>query len=478
MPDTTLYWHDYETWGLNPRADRPSQFAGIRTNLELEVIDEPMMIYCKPSADFIPHPDSVLITGLTPQEADDKGMNEAGFFARIHEQLSRPGTCGVGYNSLRFDDEVTRFGFYRNFYDPYAREWKNGNSRWDILDLVRMTHALRPEGIEWPRREDDPDLPSFRLEDLTRANGIAHEGAHDALSDVHATIGLARLIRDKQPRLYEFYFEMRRKNTVSRMIDLKEHTPLLHISGMYPSSIGCIAPVMPLTTHPRNKNEIIVADLRQDPDQLLSLSAEAIGKNLFTPKADMAEGEERVGLKTVHINKSPALAPMSTLTGASAKRWDIDLTRIMQNRLRLLGDRGLAKRAQQVYEQRAPMAKGDVDSALYEGFIKDPDRRICDQVLKASPEEIMQMKPDFSDNRLKELFPRYQARNWPELLSDQQQTWWAEFCQARLIEGEYGSTLTLEAYRERMAELQDEDLNDDEQANMIRLEEWVTGLVG
>ncbi len=476
MPETTLYWHDYETWGLNPRADRPSQFAGIRTNLDLEIIDEPMMIYCSTGGDFIPHPDSVLITGLTPQEASAKGINEAEFFKRIHDELSRPGTCGVGYNSLRFDDEVTRFGFYRNFYDPYAREWKNGNSRWDILDLVRMTHALRPEGINWPKREDD--LPSFRLESLTEANGIAHEGAHDALSDVHATIGLARLIREKQPKLYDFYFELRRKNTAAGYIDLKEHTPLLHVSGMYPSSQGCIAPVMPVASHPHNKNEYIVADLRQDPDALLSLSSEAIGKNLFTPKAELPEGVERVGLKSVHINKSPALAPMSTLTASAAKKWDIDLTRVMQNRIRLMGDKGLAKRVQKVYESRQPMPVDDVDSALYGGFITDPDRRECNKILTASPDEVVAMQPDFNDSRLRELFPRYVARNWPHLLDEQAATRWQGFCQARLMEGEFGSTLTLADYQARMAELATEDLSEQQQANLAQLEAWVAGLVG
>lgn len=476
MPETTLYWHDYETWGLNPRADRPSQFAGIRTNLDLEIIDEPLMIYCTTGGDFIPHPDSVLITGLTPQEASDKGINEAGFFKRIHDELSRPGTCGVGYNSLRFDDEVTRFGFYRNFIDPYAREWKNGNSRWDILDLVRMTHALRPEGITWPQREEG--LPSFRLEKLTEANGIAHEGAHDALSDVHATIGLARLIKEKQPKLFEFYFDMRRKNTAAGYLDMKEHTPLLHVSGMYPSSIGCIAPVMPVAIHPRNKNEYIVADLRQDPGALLSLSAEAIGKNLFTPKADLPEGVERVGIKSVHINKSPALAPMSTLNAKAAKRWDIDLTQVMQNRLKLLTDKGLARRVQQVYEQRAPMARGDVDSGLYDGFITEPDRRECNKILKAAPEEVAAMTPDFSDNRLKELFPRYVARNWPELLSDQARSIWQEFCQARLLEGEFGSTLKLSEFEERMVELSNDELTEEQRSNLAKLEEWVANLVG
>jgi exodeoxyribonuclease-1 len=477
VTEITLYWHDYETWGLNPRADRPSQFAGVRTNPELEIIDEPLMIYCTPADDFIPHPDSVLITGLTPQEAADKGVNEAEFFRRIHDELSRPGTCGVGYNSLRFDDEVTRFGFYRNFIDPYAREWKNGNSRWDILDLVRMTHALRPEGINWPKREDDPELPSFRLEDLTRANDIAHEGAHDALSDVHATIGMARLLKEKQPKLYEFYFDMRRKNTAAGYLDMKDHTPLLHVSGMYPSSIGCIAPVMPVAVHPRNKNEIIVADLRQDPELLLSLSVEQIGKNLFTPKSELPEGAERVGLKSVHVNKSPALAPMSTLTAQAGKRWEIDLTRVMRNRMKLLTDKGLAKRVQQVYEQRAPLSTDDVDSALYGGFITDPDRRECNRVLRAAPEELVSMTPDFSDPRLNELFPRYVARNWPKLLSDQARNDWHAFCQARLIEGEFGSTLTLYEYEQRINELSEEDLTTEQRADLNSLEKWVARLV-
>jgi exodeoxyribonuclease-1 len=65
----------------------------------------------------------------------------------------------VGYNSLRFDDEVTRNTLYRNLYSPYDREWQNGNSRWDIIDMVRACHDLRPEGIVWPRRARNSPLP-------------------------------------------------------------------------------------------------------------------------------------------------------------------------------------------------------------------------------------------------------------------------------------------------------------------------------
>lgn len=476
MSKMTFFWHDYETWGLDPRADRPSQFAGIRTNAELEVIDEEMMIYCRPSADFIPHPDSVMITGLLPQLASEKGLCEAEFFKQIHQQFTRPGTCGVGYNSLRFDDEVTRFGFYRNFYDPYAREWKDGNSRWDIIDLVRMAYALRPEGINWPVRDDG--VPSFRLEDLTVANDISHVGAHDALSDVHATIGLARLIREKQPELFNYYLKLRNKNEVLKIIkDFKDATPILHVSGMYPIEYGRVAPVLPLLKSSRNKNEIIVVDLRQDPKQLLSMSAKELNQNLFTRKDEMPEGVERVGIKSLHINKSPAVAPIATLRGAEAKRWQIDLTTLRKHRDQLLADKGLVQRLQEAYDERTPIDAGDVDSSLYGGFIGNADRRLCDRVLQTEPEKLMDWQPDFEDPRLQQLFPRYRARNWPQLLSAEDQTWWRDFCRVRLLEGDFGSTLTVEGFTQRMREISDESPDEKKQQLMQQLEVWVQGLV-
>ncbi|MBT3197510.1 MAG: exodeoxyribonuclease I, partial [Gammaproteobacteria bacterium] len=204
MTTTTLLWHDYETFGADTRGDRPVQFAGIRTDLELNPIGEPLMVYCRPAADYLPQPEACLITGITPQEALQKGESENTFIQQVVEELGAPGSCGVGYNSLRFDDEITRNTLYRNLYDPYEREWKWGNSRWDIIDLLRLTRALRPEGIEWPLYEDG--RPSMRLEHLTVANGIEHGMAHDALADVYATIAMARLVKQKQPRLYHYVF--------------------------------------------------------------------------------------------------------------------------------------------------------------------------------------------------------------------------------------------------------------------------------
>jgi len=270
----SFFWFDFETFGVNPAKDRPSQFAGIRTDLDFNIIDEPINIYCKPADDFIPDPESCLITGITPQEALEKGISEKDFFRQIHLELSTPQTCALGYNNIRFDDEVVRFGFYRNFYDAYAREWQDGNSRWDLIDLLRMTYALRPEGISWPK--NDEGNPTFRLEKLSVANNIVHDNAHDALADVYATIAMAKLVKQHQPKLFDYLFDLRDKRRVMAEIDLINHKPFIHSSGMLGNEHAYCGVMMPLLAHPTNKNSVICIDLSKTFDDLETLNSEAI----------------------------------------------------------------------------------------------------------------------------------------------------------------------------------------------------------
>ncbi|MCK5725971.1 MAG: exodeoxyribonuclease I [Thiotrichaceae bacterium] len=466
----SFLWHDYETWGVDPRRDRVAQFAAIRTDENLQEIGEPINLFCKPSADFLPHPDAALITKITPQQAEKKGIIEAEFFTQIYDQFMVPKTCGVGYNNLRFDDEVTRSGFYRNFLDPYAREWQGGNSRWDIVDLVRMTFALRPEGIQWPIGENG--LPSFRLELLTKANNIIHEGAHDALSDVRATIALARLIKEKQPKLFSYYLNFRNKMTALSFLDLRDKKSCLHVSGMYSVEQGGIAPIMPLLQHPTNKNEIIVIDLRESPEYFLSLSAEQMRENLYSKTADLGEGVTRIGLKGVQINKSPALAPFSTLSAEKAEQWQINLKSVEQHRQMILADITLNERLTELYRQAREFDEMDVDAAVYQGFIPDADRALCHRLHKQRPEQRVEMPPHFADQRLEKLYPRYIGRNWPHLLNDSQLRQWHDFCKARLIDGNFGSTLTLKHYQQRLQELSTEELSEKDQAIVVALIHW------
>lgn len=467
----TLYWHDYETFGADPRRDRPAQFAGVRTDEALNEIGEPLVLYCKPPPDLLPHPEACLLTGITPQQAEAEGVPEPEFIARIHGELARPGTCGLGYNTLRFDDEVTRHTLYRNFYDPYAREWQNGNSRWDLIDLTRMAYALRPEGIQWPRNAEGK--PSFRLEDLAEANGLAHDSAHDALSDVRATIALARLIRRAQPRLYDWLFQLRNKHKVAELLDLKGHTPVVHTSRMYPAEIGCTTLVMPLVAEPRNGNGVLVYDLRHDPRPFLALEVEELRERLFTPNAELAEGVARLPVKSVKVNKCPALAPRKTLDAGAAERIAIDLDACRRHWELLRTSEGFGERVAAAYGEAAYGGAEDVELALYEGFFDDSDRFLMERVRKASPRELAEEDFPFRDERLPELLFRYRARNWPETLSPDERQRWERFRRARIAQGAGGDTLGIEGYRARIAELRREGVGGVQQARILdALEAW------
>jgi exodeoxyribonuclease-1 len=449
MSDNTLYWHDYETFGTDTLRDRPVQFAGVRTDEDLNVIGEPLNIFSRPAPDTLPHPISSLITGITPQQALEKGMPEDEFIARILRELAEPGTCGVGYNSLRFDDEVTRHTLYRNLYDPYGREWQNGNSRWDIIDMVRACRDLRPEGIVWPQRQD-AERSSFKLEELTAANGIGHEQAHDALSDVYATIALARLIKQKQPKLYDFCYRLRRKKEVLKYLDLKEMSPILHTSGMYGSDYGNTRLVVPLAPHPVNKNSIIVFDLAQDPALLLELGPKKLRERLYTPVAELPEGVERPALKQILINKCPVIAPLSTLTGEAARRLNIDLVRCQQNRQALLAARKqITEKLAKVFAPQEFAPQSDTDLLLYGGgFFSDADKRKMQQVHDTPPEELGARTWVFEDSRLPEMLFRFRARNYPETLNADEQAQWLEHCRARLSGGEAGNRSFTEFFAE------------------------------
>ncbi|WP_239057994.1 exodeoxyribonuclease I [Crenobacter caeni] len=430
----TFFWHDYETFGVLARRDRPAQFAGVRTDAALNEIGEPLMLYCRPTPDYLPSAAACLITGITPQHCAKHGVAEHEFASVILRELSQANTIGVGYNSIRFDDEVTRFLFWRNLIDPYAREWQNGCGRWDLLDVARATYALRPDGIAWPTGEDG--LPSFKLEALTAANGIEHAAAHDALSDVRATIALARLIRKQQPRLFEFCLSLRQKDTVRHQLSLHAPRPLVHVSGMYGAARGNLAIVWPLAEHPVNRNEVIVWDLAYDPSELAGLSSEEIRLRLFSDQDTLAaNGLARLPIKTIHINKSPFVcADLRVLGDARAQELGIDLAAVHRHAAAAAALPELTALWQGVYRREA-LAPLDVDEALYGGFVSNADRRTLERLRRLSAEQLARETPAFEDAQLARLLTRYRARNYPHTLSAEAARGWQAWCRRKLHDG-------------------------------------------
>lgn len=419
----SIFWYDFETFGINPRFDRLSQFAGIRTDEDLNIIGEPLTLYCKPASDMLPDPRACLITGITPQKAEQEGLIEAEFIAKIHQQFAHPNTCVAGFNNIRFDDEFTRNTLYRNFYNAYGHEWQNNNSRWDIIDMVRLTRALRPQGINWP---EDNGRPSIRLELLTKENGISHEAAHDAMSDVYATIAIAKLIKDKYPRLYEHIYKLRKKNVVLQQFNLRERFALLHVSSRYSAERGAIAMVMPLCMHPTNKNAIVVYDLAAEPKSFISIDAEEIAARLYTPASELPEGVERIPLKLVHINKCPIIVPLKTMDEAAAERLQIDIKQCEAHRQIILSNiDAIVEKTTEVFEQQDFPENNDPDAQLYSGgFFSHEDSNRMDTIRNTPANELAALHLNFDDSRLEEMFFRYRARNYPETLNaDEQQQW-------------------------------------------------------
>ena len=443
----SFYWYDFETTGIDTRRDRPLQFAGLRTDMDLRPIEEPIVLYCRPPADVLPAPAACAITGIGPVTAAERGVSEAEFAAAVLEELGRAGTCALGYNTLRFDDEVTRHLLWRNLYDPYAREWRNGNSRWDMIDVFRLARALRPDGLEWPERE--PGIPSFRLEDLAAANGIEHD-AHDALADVYATIELTRRLRAAQPKLFEYAFTHRDKRSAGDLLRLDAAEPVLHVSDKYPSARGAIAPVAALAPHPWIGNQVLVVDLASDPAPLLDLDADALAERLFRPASERAEGEPPIPVKTVKLNAAPVLAPSGTLAPEAAGRLGIDVDAARATLKRLRGDAGLADRLRAAFD-RGEAAPGDPDTALYDGFVSDDDRARMDGIHRRDPASLTGFDPGFTDPRLREIYFRYRARNWPDTLDADEQARWRELRGRRLCRGEAGSPRSLAEFDPALA---------------------------
>lgn len=485
MEVKTFFFYDLETSGLNARADRIMQFAGQRTNMDLEPIGEPVNLMVRMGEDVLPSPHALLVTGITPQMTLQDGYSEAEFARRIYEEFFTPDTIVVGYNNVRFDDEFLRYLFWRNFWDPYEWAWKDGRSRWDLLDVVRMTRALRPEGIKWPSEKkpvwrdgevvegEFEMVATNRLELITKLNKIGHEKAHDALSDVEALIDVAKLIREKQPQLFEYLLRMREKKAVQGMVNLDEPREFVYVSGRYDRQWEKATVAWPLASG-RNGG-VVVYDLRYDPTELIGMGKEELREFLFERRgpvvasagtekslanrhsqtsvpcdknrhslsnpAETTSGRDehimpRAVIKELRDNRCPAVAPIGVLEQDGGwERIGLDLRTVRENKRKLLVAEGFAEMVQDIFMEREGFESGgDAEERLYESFLSDRDRVKCEAVRNAGVDELADFHPEFVDERLVEMLVRYKARNFPKSLSADEALMWETWREGRIRE--------------------------------------------
>lgn len=426
---TSFFFYDLETTGLNPREDRIMQFAGQRTDMNFNLVGEPYNLLVALNDDTLPSPQALMVTGVTPQETVADGYTEAQFAKIFIEEIITPDTITVGYNSIRFDDEFMRAFLWRNFYDPYEWCWKNGCSRWDLLDVVRMTRALRPEGINWPMVDGKA---VNKLELLSSENGLDHEKAHDALSDVGALIGVTKLIAEKQPQLFQYLLKMRDKKAIKELVNLENQMPFVYSSGRYDAEFNKTTVALPIAE--ADYGNIFVYDLRCDPSDWLQKSEKELAEIVFTPYTERGDEYQKLPMKKLQYNRAPAVAPLAVLEKEDGwNKIQLDLATIEKHRKLLLANPDFAERAARVLLKKPdwpPIV--DAEGQLYDGFISDRDK-LRAEVLRNTPEqELKKYKPEFEDARMTELFPRYMARNFPRIANGEYLAAYEEWRSARL----------------------------------------------
>lgn len=446
----TFFFYDLETSGVNPRTSRIMQFAGMRTDMDMKPIGEPVNIMIKLAPDVVPEPDAIMITGITPQQTLADGVTEAEFLKIFFAEVCVPGTIFLGFNTVRFDDEFMRHLLYRNFYDPYEWQWKDNCSRWDLLDVVRMTRALRPDGIKWPF--DSSGKPTNRLELLASVNKFEHTRAHDALSDVEVSIDMARLLKVKQPKLFEYLLSVRDKKSVAKLIGTNQ--PFVYSSGKYASEFEKTTVAVQVADHPKRAGALVY-DLRHDPGQFDKLSAAELVE-LWKWKKD--PDAPRLPVKTMRFNCCPAVAPLGVLDAASQERLQLDLATITKHHavLKTMTDfKDRLLEALEIMDKQQQTSfltdTRDVDAQLYDGFFNDEDRNLERAFRAADPSEIGTLSSDFKDNRLKALAPLYKARNFSESLTAEEREVWEKHCYERLLGG--GEKSALAKYFTRLGQL-------------------------
>jgi exodeoxyribonuclease-1 len=432
-----FFFYDLETSGFDPKYARIMQFAGQRTDDELRPVGEPVNILIRLSSDTLPDPDAIMVTGITPQATLADGITEAEFLTFFYDKVVQPHTIFLGYNSIRFDDEFMRYLHYRNYYDAYRWHWCDNCSRWDILDVVRMTRALRPEGIVWPFSPDGK--PSNRLELLTSVNKIDHFAAHDALSDVNATIAVTKLIKEKQPKLFHYLLDMRDKRKVALLIQSGE--PFAYSSGAYPSEHEKTTAAIKVADLP-NGQGALVYNLRHDPTPFAKMTAEQLADR-WRWRKERPANEPPLPVKPVKFNQCPAVAPLSVIDAESQKRIGIDLEAVKRHAhtLQELPDFGAKLlAAQEILDKERPQMtllanEHAVDGQLYDGFLDERDHDMMGVVRASSAADIATLTPRFHDQRLAGLWPLYKARNYPETLTSEERATWDAFCAHRLLDG-------------------------------------------
>lgn len=448
MSQQTYLFYDLETTGKSPATDRIFQFAAQRTDTNFQPIGDPIDLKIKIDDDVLPSPHATLVTGLTPQKTAD-GLSERELVQIVQSQVFTPNTIAIGYNNIKFDDNFMRYLFWRNFFDPYEWAWKDGRSRWDLCNVTRMVHALRPDGITWP--DDENGKSSHKLEKLTEANGLTHHQAHDGLSDVVALIELAKLVHQHQPKMFAYLLSLRDKNRAGELINTRSAQPFVLTASRFGHQNSYTSVAVAIGEGTTN-GTVLTYNLRYDPTPWLQFSPEQLAQLRFTSFEDLeAKGLPSFPFHSVALNQSPAAAPLGVLNEHDGwAKLGLNQDTVNHNLAILKQNPALIDNIKEAYQSESfPNEDQDAETRLYDGFLNDADKQTVASIRSSDAKRLATWSPYFHDERLTDLLIHYKARNFYDALSQPELEIWKYYRTQKLTRNQTQFLADLEEARQQ-----------------------------
>lgn len=394
--------YDLETTGLKKRFDQILQFAAVRTDASLNVVEK-VEFEGRLRPHILPSPGALHVTGSRYEDLiGPLRPSHDAMMANIHEILTRwTPSMFIGFNSIGYDDEVLRQALYEALRPPIFITNMNGNSRGDLLKLARVVGTLRPEILKTSRDADGRRI--FRLADLATANGIDPGRSHTAGADVETTLALCRLIAAGDPVLWSSFMRFANKAAVLEFIS--EHAAFAAFE--FTRGLQDVHPVTAIGFKPGDKNIRYCLDLTADLTALHRMTSEELLAEVAKPDGP---------IRRLKANGSPIVTEL----------WELDAE--------LLGDFTEAD-----LEATATAVRGDVafvdrlieaaiaselvwpksrhvEFQIYDDFIKDYDADVCRRFHAAPWEQRLSVIERFQDVRLKKLAHRLLYFERPDLL--------------------------------------------------------------
>ncbi|VFP83850.1 exodeoxyribonuclease I [Buchnera aphidicola] len=421
----SFIFYDYETFGLNISLDKVAQFCSIETDNDFKFIRKKTILFCYPPIDYLPDPNSILITKILPQYTQQYGLNEYCFTKKIYDIFSQKNSCIIGYNNINFDNLITRNIFYRNLLDPYEWSWKNGNFSWDVLNIVRAFYIFYPKTMLWYRKING--TVSFKLSDITSINNIIHINAHDAYSDVMATFLIVQFLYKKNKKFFLFLYKISHKKFILNFISQNYNKPFFYLSSFFGSKNNNFGCIMILGMHPKFNNNLIIINLSINFKKIFHLYSYCVRDKLKIHQLFDC------GIQVVCINKSPLFFSYNSLSKQDCKRLNINYSRCQKNFF-LLKNNTLLKNWILSFFLKSEKNEVDdnVDLMLYKNFFNSSDKMLFSFIHSHVPLQWINWYPEFIDTRIKEIFFRLKARNFIKLLNFNEIKRWQLYCKHKI----------------------------------------------